>query len=1058
MKEMNLINSNQYWDRRFSEDWEQYLGPKQSRFFSRIAIDNIPAWLLEQIKRHRLTVADWGCAQGDGTDIWAGYVLPGNLFGIDFSNIAIAEASKRYPAITFECEDWLKPGAPKSRKYDIVFSSNTLEHFTNPYAVLDVLAEKVNKAIVLALPYREIDRIDEHFFSFLPENIPSVLTNGFTLVWSRVVDCRSVTETLWLGDQVLLVYAAPEWITELNLTLSDCQIEQVDTRADTLRQLSSLNQIIGDRDNQITSLNQIIGDRDNQIASLNQIIGERDGQIASLNQSISDWDSQVQALNQIIAAQDGQIASLNQIVNDHAAQITSLEEKERILQMLRASKSWRLTLPLRFLGRVSRHGLIDEDRRWLLSHAYSLYRRLPLPAPLKRQLARIYKMMPIASSAPSLSNSYVPGQNPYELICHLKPIQISVVDKDYAAYEKPPGFSCVTTVFNEADGIRSFLDSIKAQDCLPEELIVVDGGSNDGTCEIVRAYVDEFPCELKLIEAGRVNIALGRNIGIESSSHELIAIVDAGCELNQGFFRNLVGPLHEDESADLVSGCYEPKVKNAAAYRFIPDWSDASTWNWFLPSARSLCIKKSIWQKAGGFPDYLTLTGEDTQFDVSYRRHSERWVISKRAVVYWNAPSTDDAADKLSYRYGIGDGESGYGDFQFYPNVIEHLRNKKSAVPGPFLAGYLEGRQRRPEIEIERRGIKGVILMLSGVPFTDSGGGQRCSQLAMAFARQNYKVIFVNIYPSFEERRKLFFNIDYSLFEFYSLEDFSTEDFLDRYSRFQNLNVISILEFPHPRLLPLVGELKAGLRDNLTVIYDYIDNWRSTLGWDWYSEETEGTVIETSDHLVASAQTLKEDLYARTGRSIALIPNAVNQHLFNPHVMHERPGDLPAAKSIVMYIGALWGGWFDWDLVAHCADTIRDAQFVFVGGVDENKAKEFSKNRPNVHFLGLKPQTELPAYLAYATACHIPFTVDHITKYVNPLKVYEYLAMHKPVVVTDMPELKGISGVHVCSNTDEYVQAIANAITDSTVDKDTIDKFIQKNNWDSRVTALLGAL
>jgi len=166
------MNSDAYWNRRFSDNWEAFEGPRQSRFFAQLAVDNLPAWLFEQVRRQELSVVDWGSAQGDGTDVLASYVDSKQLVGVDFSDVAIEQAARRYPAIRFLNENWLGSGDENIDSYDIVFSSNTLEHFHRPYEVLEALIARARKAVVLALPYRELERIDEHFYSFLPNNVP----------------------------------------------------------------------------------------------------------------------------------------------------------------------------------------------------------------------------------------------------------------------------------------------------------------------------------------------------------------------------------------------------------------------------------------------------------------------------------------------------------------------------------------------------------------------------------------------------------------------------------------------------------------------------------------------------------------------------------------------------------------------------------------------------------------------------------------------------------------------------------------------------------------------
>jgi len=92
------------------------------------------------------------------------------------------------------------------------------------------------------------------------------------------------------------------------------------------------------------SLRQAVVERDGQITSLNQSVAERDGQIVRLNQAIPERDGRIIRLNYAVAERDGQIATLNQAV----------AKVDNVIKRILASRSWRLTSPLRFLGRLLR--------------------------------------------------------------------------------------------------------------------------------------------------------------------------------------------------------------------------------------------------------------------------------------------------------------------------------------------------------------------------------------------------------------------------------------------------------------------------------------------------------------------------------------------------------------------------------------------------------------------------------------------------------------------------------------------------------------------------------
>jgi SAM-dependent methyltransferase len=218
------INSNAYWDARYAGDWQARGGPTQSRFFSNIALRALPAWIIDEIRRNHLTIADWGCGEGDGTDVWTAYAPVKQITGVDFSALAIDTAKNRYPEIGFLAEDWLAEGTDRPQ-FDVVFSSNVLEHFHDPRKVLDILCRRAKRAIILALPYREILRISEHFFTFTPDNIPIGLDKRFRLAFSKVIDCTKIPDSCWQGEQIILLYIDTEWGDSLKLTLKESSIE-----------------------------------------------------------------------------------------------------------------------------------------------------------------------------------------------------------------------------------------------------------------------------------------------------------------------------------------------------------------------------------------------------------------------------------------------------------------------------------------------------------------------------------------------------------------------------------------------------------------------------------------------------------------------------------------------------------------------------------------------------------------------------------------------------------------------------------------------------------------
>ena len=100
--------------------------------------------------------------------------------------------------------------------------------------------------------------------------------------------------------------------------------------------------------------------------------------------------------------------------------------------------------------------------------------------------------------------------------------------------------SLISTVLNEAHSLPALLDSIAAQTRSPDEVIICDGGSTDGTLELLRAE-RRFP--VRVIERPGSNISQGRNAAIAEASGEVIASTDAGVRLDHQWLEKLVEPM-----------------------------------------------------------------------------------------------------------------------------------------------------------------------------------------------------------------------------------------------------------------------------------------------------------------------------------------------------------------------------------------------------------------------------------------------------------------------------------------------------------------------------------
>jgi len=235
--------------------------------------------------------------------------------------------------------------------------------------------------------------------------------------------------------------------------------------------------------------------------------------------------------------------------------------------------------------------------------------------------------------------------------------------------------SLICTVLNEKSSLKRLMESISAQTRMPDEVVIVDGGSSDGSAEVIREYAKRLNIKVYVVQG--VNIAQGRNIAIRNASHEVIASTDAGCELDRNWLENIVEPFEENPSVDVVAGVYLPKDVNGAFERSVAELCYPRVENIkceeFLPSSRSIAFKKEAWKRARGYPEWLQ-TAEDTVFDLQLKREGCKFVLARTAVAFWSIPNNLGNLLLKFFRYGRGDAEAGrYAMPHFGTNTLKSL-------------------------------------------------------------------------------------------------------------------------------------------------------------------------------------------------------------------------------------------------------------------------------------------------------------------------------------------------------------------------------------------------
>lgn len=220
--------------------------------------------------------------------------------------------------------------------------------------------------------------------------------------------------------------------------------------------------------------------------------------------------------------------------------------------------------------------------------------------------------------------------------------------------------SLIVTILNEEKTISSLLDSVLTQKTIPDELIIVDGGSDDASVHLIKKFIKTLVVKKSKLSVKifikKGNRSAGRNFAISKASFPWIAVTDAGCTLDSKWLQELL-KTQKHQGTEVVAGYYSAKPKTAFEEAVVPyvlvmpDRVDEKN---FLPATRSVIFSKDIWKKIGGFNEALS-DNEDYDFARRLKSASIKIGFSKQAIVFWQPRSNLKSFYKMIFRFARGD-------------------------------------------------------------------------------------------------------------------------------------------------------------------------------------------------------------------------------------------------------------------------------------------------------------------------------------------------------------------------------------------------------------------
>lgn len=543
------MNSAAWWERYHQDSWQANDGSTQTRLFMRALLAALPDAVVTELRAGGRTLVDWGCALGEGVDELARAFPDCAVAGVDCAATALATARTTFPDHDFLLAE--DEGLP--RVYDVVVTSNCLEHFRNPLGVVLQQLPRCRRLYIAMVPYNEAPLIDQHFAQFREESFPTEL-GGFRRIHCAVfpVDRRA-----WPDDQLLVVYASPVWLAEHDpgIAAGDASTHVV---AAELRQLKRASDALRADLARATATEAELAKGRAEVQRMRlrlsralRLCTAANERRAMVEQRLAEAERQIGEQTDKLAVTEERLADAARQLGEQAATLADSEARrqdaeracahaEGQLQVVTGSRAWRLTrAACRTVDLFAPPGTLRNGLLRLVAGAFAFVLRAPM-----RGVAWLGRKL--AGRPPMTWYAWF-----FDRFRRRRAATVGVSGAGVAAPCRPGLVSIVLPVYNGADFVRESLDSILAQEFSDFELIVVDDGSVDATPEILREYAAKDR-RVRVHTQANQKLPRALNAGFRLARGEFLTWTSADNRLKPAFLARMVDCLVRHPDWDMA--------------------------------------------------------------------------------------------------------------------------------------------------------------------------------------------------------------------------------------------------------------------------------------------------------------------------------------------------------------------------------------------------------------------------------------------------------------------------------------------------------------------------
>lgn len=224
------------------------------------------------------------------------------------------------------------------------------------------------------------------------------------------------------------------------------------------------------------------------------------------------------------------------------------------------------------------------------------------------------------------------------------------------------------------------------------------------------------------------------------------------------------------------------------------------------------------------------------------------------------------------------------------------------------------------------------------------------------------------------------------------------------------------------------GAVALAERSGWPMLYDITDDWLSAdrpPAERQRAAENEARLLELAREVVVCSPELVRRKSAF--RPVELIPNAVDVDAYRRPA--PRPADLPDGP-VALYLGTVHPDRIDVDLCEATARALGSSGTLVLVGPNLLVPDQAARlTEAGAQLLGPRPRDAVIGYLQHADVLVVPHVVTEFTDSLDPIKLYEYQAVGRPVVSTPVAGFRDTDDPRITiASGDEFAAAVAAAV------------------------------